>query len=65
MFQKLKAGAHVNEDNLKKMDDSLQWMNTEMEDLLKIKLLGMKQLNKEDLYTQQLYAEISEYILVI
>ena len=30
---KLKDAARVTEDNLKKMDDGLQWMNTEMEGL--------------------------------
>ena len=37
---KLKDGARVTEKNLKKMDDGLYWMNTEMEGLkLQIKLL--------------------------
>lgn len=52
---KLKDAARVTEDNLKKMDDGLQFMNTEMEGLkLKITLLETA---KEDLHTQQLYAE--------
>ena len=52
---KLKDDACVTEKNLKKMDDGLQWMNTEMEGLkLQIKLLETA---KEDLHTQQLYAE--------
>ena len=52
---KLKDGARVTKKNLKEMDDGLQWMNTELEGLkLQIKFLETA---KEDLHTQQLYAE--------
>ncbi|KAL9976171.1 hypothetical protein ACROYT_G013432 [Oculina patagonica] len=52
---KLKDGARVTDGKLEKMDNGLQWMNTEVEDLkLKITLLETA---KKDLHTQQLYAE--------
>ncbi|KAL9983201.1 hypothetical protein ACROYT_G005339 [Oculina patagonica] len=55
LCSKMATVESVTDGKLEKMDNGLQWMNTEVEDLkLKITLLETA---KKDLHTQQLYAE--------